>query len=58
MHWHKTAEWAYILSVGASSLSYKIQLILLQGNTQITAINPDGQNFLATLVGQNAFVHH
>ncbi|KAF7790294.1 hypothetical protein EIP86_001248 [Pleurotus ostreatoroseus] len=33
MHWHKTAEWAYILS----------------GYTQITAINPDGQNFLATL---------
>ncbi|KAJ3533785.1 hypothetical protein NM688_g7236 [Phlebia brevispora] len=33
LHWHVTAEWAYVIS----------------GYTQVTAINPDGQNFLATL---------
>ncbi|THG98782.1 hypothetical protein EW026_g3469 [Hermanssonia centrifuga] len=33
LHWHKTAEWAYIIS----------------GYTQITSVNSDGQNFLATL---------
>ncbi|KAH8100131.1 oxalate decarboxylase [Cristinia sonorae] len=33
LHWHKTAEWAYII----------------KGSVQVTAINPDGQNFLATV---------
>ncbi|KAF9007405.1 oxalate decarboxylase [Cyathus striatus] len=33
MHWHKTAEWAYVL----------------KGNTQVTAVDPDGKNFLATV---------
>ncbi|THH33237.1 hypothetical protein EUX98_g1002 [Antrodiella citrinella] len=33
LHWHKTAEWAYVL----------------KGRTQVTAVNPDGQNFLATV---------
>ncbi|KAI0342831.1 oxalate decarboxylase [Trametopsis cervina] len=33
LHWHNTAEWAYIIS----------------GHTQVTAINADGQNYLATL---------
>ncbi|GJE85600.1 oxalate decarboxylase family bicupin [Phanerochaete sordida] len=33
LHWHKTAEWAFILN----------------GSVQITVINPNGQNYLATL---------
>ncbi|KAJ6615865.1 oxalate decarboxylase [Mycena sp. CBHHK59/15] len=33
LHWHKTAEWAYVLS----------------GSTQITAVDPEGRNFLATV---------
>ncbi|KAH8100803.1 oxalate decarboxylase [Cristinia sonorae] len=33
LHWHKTSEWAYVI----------------KGHTQVTAINPDGQNFLATV---------
>lgn len=33
LHWHKTAEWSYILD----------------GYTQVTSVNADGQNFLATL---------
>ncbi|CAL1716148.1 unnamed protein product [Somion occarium] len=33
LHWHKTAEWAYIL----------------KGKTQVTSVNQDGQNFLATV---------
>ncbi|THH26987.1 hypothetical protein EUX98_g7192 [Antrodiella citrinella] len=33
LHWHKTAEWAYIL----------------KGSVQVTAINADGQNYLATV---------
>ncbi|KAI0073874.1 oxalate decarboxylase [Panus rudis PR-1116 ss-1] len=33
LHWHKTAEWAYIL----------------KGTVQVTAINADGQNYLATV---------
>ncbi|KIK54810.1 hypothetical protein GYMLUDRAFT_48363 [Collybiopsis luxurians FD-317 M1] len=33
LHWHKTSEWAYVL----------------KGTTQITAINPDGQNFIANV---------
>ncbi|KAI0927194.1 hypothetical protein AcV5_007794 [Taiwanofungus camphoratus] len=33
LHWHKTAEWAYVLS----------------GYMQVTSINPDGQNFIGTV---------
>jgi len=33
LHWHKTSEWAYVL----------------KGNTQITAVNSDGQNFISTV---------
>ncbi|KAK7017362.1 oxalate decarboxylase [Favolaschia claudopus] len=33
LHWHKTSEWAYVLS----------------GSTQITAVDADGRNFLATV---------
>ncbi|KAJ7266554.1 oxalate decarboxylase [Mycena rebaudengoi] len=33
LHWHKTAEWAYVL----------------KGSTQITAVDGDGRNFLATV---------
>ncbi|CAL1716033.1 unnamed protein product [Somion occarium] len=33
LHWHKTAEWAYIL----------------KGSVQVTAINTEGQNYLATV---------
>ncbi|CAL1716021.1 unnamed protein product [Somion occarium] len=33
LHWHKTAEWAYIL----------------KGSVQVTAINTDGQNYLGTV---------
>jgi len=33
LHWHKTAEWAYVLA----------------GSVQVTGINPDGQNFLDTV---------
>ncbi|KAK7691047.1 hypothetical protein QCA50_006150 [Cerrena zonata] len=33
LHWHKTAEWAYIIN----------------GTVQVTAINTDGQNFLGTV---------
>ncbi|EJF64733.1 oxalate decarboxylase [Dichomitus squalens] len=32
LHWHKTAEWAYVL----------------KGSVQVTSINSDGQNYLAT----------
>ncbi|KAJ6489076.1 oxalate decarboxylase [Mycena sanguinolenta] len=33
LHWHKTSEWAYVLS----------------GSTQVTAVDSDGRNFLATV---------
>jgi oxalate decarboxylase family bicupin protein len=33
LHWHKTAEWAYVL----------------KGNTQVTAVDQNGQNFIATV---------
>ncbi|VDB85112.1 unnamed protein product [Peniophora sp. CBMAI 1063] len=33
LHWHKTAEWAYVL----------------KGTTQITAVDMDGKNFLANV---------
>jgi oxalate decarboxylase family bicupin protein len=33
LHWHKTSEWAYVL----------------KGTTQITAVNSDGQNFMANV---------
>ncbi|KAJ3486826.1 hypothetical protein NLI96_g3959 [Meripilus lineatus] len=33
LHWHKTAEWAYIL----------------KGTVQVTAVNADGQNYLGTV---------
>jgi oxalate decarboxylase family bicupin protein len=33
LHWHKTSEWAYVLS----------------GSTQITAVDGEGRNFLATV---------
>lgn len=33
LHWHKTAEWAYIL----------------KGTVQVTAVNADGQNYMATV---------
>ncbi|THH00058.1 hypothetical protein EW026_g2444 [Hermanssonia centrifuga] len=33
LHWHKTSEWAYVL----------------QGSVQVTAVNPDGQNFVGTV---------
>ncbi|KAK7691032.1 hypothetical protein QCA50_006135 [Cerrena zonata] len=33
LHWHKTAEWGYIL----------------KGSVQITSVNQDGQNFLSTI---------
>ncbi|OBZ72415.1 Oxalate decarboxylase OxdC [Grifola frondosa] len=33
LHWHKTAEWAYVLN----------------GSVQVSAVNADGQNFLATV---------
>ncbi|KAL4251438.1 RmlC-like cupin domain superfamily protein [Abortiporus biennis] len=33
LHWHKTAEWAYIMN----------------GTVQVTAVNADGQNFLDTV---------
>ncbi|TCD66422.1 hypothetical protein EIP91_001358 [Steccherinum ochraceum] len=33
LHWHKTSEWAYVL----------------KGHTQVTSVNQDGQNFLATV---------
>ncbi|KAJ3533783.1 hypothetical protein NM688_g7235 [Phlebia brevispora] len=53
LHWHDTAEWAYIISVSLPTRTIEIttemQLSIMQGWTQITAINPDGQNFLATL---------
>ncbi|KAF7327288.1 Oxalate decarboxylase [Mycena kentingensis (nom. inval.)] len=33
LHWHKTSEWAYVL----------------KGSTQVTAVDADGKNFLATV---------
>ncbi|KAF9525390.1 oxalate decarboxylase [Crepidotus variabilis] len=33
LHWHKTAEWAYVL----------------KGTTQISTVNPDGQNYVANV---------
>ncbi|KIK54812.1 hypothetical protein GYMLUDRAFT_48365 [Collybiopsis luxurians FD-317 M1] len=33
LHWHKTSEWAYVL----------------KGTTQVTAINTEGQNFIANV---------
>ncbi|KAI0076197.1 Bicupin, oxalate decarboxylase/oxidase [Panus rudis PR-1116 ss-1] len=33
LHWHKTAEWAFIL----------------KGHTQVTAVTPEGQNFIGTV---------
>ncbi|KAJ7692118.1 oxalate decarboxylase [Mycena rosella] len=33
LHWHKTSEWAYVLS----------------GSTQVTAVDAEGRNFLATV---------
>ncbi|KAJ7315352.1 oxalate decarboxylase [Mycena albidolilacea] len=33
LHWHKTSEWAYVL----------------KGSTQITAVDAEGRNFLATV---------
>ncbi|KAI0775274.1 oxalate decarboxylase [Trametes elegans] len=33
LHWHKTAEWAYIIS----------------GSAQVTAVNADGQNFIGNV---------
>lgn len=34
LHWHSTPEWAYVL----------------KGTTQVTTINPDGQNYVANVV--------
>ncbi|TFY69233.1 hypothetical protein EVG20_g3233 [Dentipellis fragilis] len=33
LHWHKTAEWAYVI----------------KGSTQITSVNQNGQNYIATV---------
>ncbi|KAL4248726.1 RmlC-like cupin domain superfamily protein [Abortiporus biennis] len=33
LHWHSTSEWAFVL----------------KGNTQVTAVNSDGQNFISTV---------
>ncbi|KAG9224973.1 hypothetical protein CCMSSC00406_0001876 [Pleurotus cornucopiae] len=33
LHWHKTAEWAYVL----------------KGSTQVTAVDPQGRNFISTV---------
>ncbi|KAI0314754.1 oxalate decarboxylase [Amylostereum chailletii] len=33
LHWHKTAEWGYVL----------------KGTTQVTAVDPDGKNYLANV---------
>ncbi|KAH7884814.1 putative oxalate decarboxylase/oxidase [Phlebopus sp. FC_14] len=33
LHWHKTAEWAYVI----------------KGGVQVTAVNPDGQNYISTI---------
>ncbi|KAI0076203.1 oxalate decarboxylase [Panus rudis PR-1116 ss-1] len=33
LHWHKTAEWAYVL----------------KGSTQISTVTPEGQNYVATV---------
>ncbi|KAK7690969.1 hypothetical protein QCA50_006072 [Cerrena zonata] len=33
LHWHKTAEWAYVLN----------------GSTQITTVTPEGQNYIGTV---------
>ncbi|KAF5379837.1 hypothetical protein D9615_005766 [Tricholomella constricta] len=33
LHWHKTAEWAYVL----------------KGSTQITAVDPEGRNYISTV---------
>ncbi|RDB25886.1 Oxalate decarboxylase OxdC [Hypsizygus marmoreus] len=33
LHWHKTAEWAYVL----------------KGSTQVTAVDADGRNFVSTV---------
>ncbi|CAA7267452.1 unnamed protein product [Cyclocybe aegerita] len=33
LHWHKTAEWAYVL----------------KGNTQVTAVDQNGKNFIGTV---------
>ena len=34
LHWHNTAEWAYVL----------------KGSTQITTVTAEGQNYVATVV--------
>lgn len=34
LHWHKTAEWAYVL----------------KGKTQVTAVDAQGKNYVATVV--------
>ena len=34
LHWHKTAEWAYVL----------------KGTAQISTVNPDGQNYVKNVV--------
>lgn len=34
LHWHQTAEWAYVLA----------------GTMQITTVTPSGQNYIGTIV--------
>ncbi|KAF5382302.1 hypothetical protein D9757_008456 [Collybiopsis confluens] len=53
LHWHSTAEWAYVLKVNSFELAYRVmvnyQLAFGKGTTQVTAVDQDGRNFLATV---------
>jgi quercetin dioxygenase-like cupin family protein len=42
LHWHKTAEWAYVLS----------------GHVQISSVDQNGRNYLATVVGSLRLTAH
>jgi cupin superfamily acireductone dioxygenase involved in methionine salvage len=42
LHWHKTAEWAYVLS----------------GHVQISSVDQNGRNYLATVVNSLRLTAH
>jgi hypothetical protein len=51
LHWHLTAEWAYVLT--ARYVGFAVDLnnsLSPQGTVRVTAATPDGQNYEADTV--------
>lgn len=55
MHWHNTAEWAYMLKVClSSSLMHSSGLLTyILGDIRISTLTPQGQIYVADVVGAN-----